>query len=214
MPEAEHFPTDATRYIEMPGGRRFYIDNPEFRIDDIAYGLGGQPRFNALAIRNEHDHYINVAEHSVRASYMILDYSLDELADNFTFTAEEELRRVAALTALMHDAPEAYIGDMPAPWKSLLPDYRNLEHAIWRQIVDWVAEEFVICMPYDLPALMKEVDWRCLFVETRECVQSQGKGWVKFEEYAPTLADPACYWWSPTEAEHQFLRRFHELTTF
>lgn len=214
MPDHNDFAEDA-RYMELPSGRRFYIDNPIFFIEDIAYTLAGQPRFNATARRNERDHSISVAEHSVRASYMILEYLDVNCGMEICAVFEgPDPARTAALTALMHDAPEAFIGDMPAPWKALLPDFRALEQRLWVDIVDWTVAETGFVMPYKLPQIMKEVDWRCLFVEARECMTTQGRGWVKYEEHAPTLSDAPCHWWSPEEATQQFLRRYYELITF
>jgi hypothetical protein len=44
------------------------------------------------------------------------------------------------LQGLMHDAPEAYIGDMVRPLKLSMPDYRVAEGRIW----DAVCERFGI----------------------------------------------------------------------
>lgn len=201
MPEATDFEAADSQYMEMPSGRRFYMSNPTFDIADIAYTLAGQPRFNGTARRNEKDHTINVAEHSVRASYMILEYEW-----HGAFPDD----RTAAMTALMHDATEAILGDVPGPWKILLPDFVKLEDYLWRSICDWVLEQYGIDMPREHVAVMKLVDWRCLFLEAREVMTSQGRDWVRYEN-RPTFGDAPIYWWSPCEAEDQFLRRFYEI---
>lgn len=39
------------------------------------------------------------------------------------------------LAGLLHDAPETYLGDMPAPLKAYCPDYCNLE-AFYHNVID------------------------------------------------------------------------------
>ena len=207
MPEAIDFENSASQYMEMPSGKWFYMAAPDFDIEDIAYTLAGQPRFNGTGARNQHDHSISVAEHSVRASYMILTQHNTRVA----FYND----RIAALTGLMHDVTEAFLGDVPGPWKALLPDFCKLEEYLWGKICEWINEEYGVTMPLELPPEMKYIDYRCLFLEAREVMQTQGRDWVMSdaEGVMPTTWDAPLYWWSPAEAEQQFLRRFYELVS-
>lgn len=50
------------------------------------------------------------------------------------------------LAGLLHDAPEAYLGDVPTPIKQLLPEYRKIEAELWRNIAT----------AYDLPLTLHE----------------------------------------------------------
>ena len=207
MPEAIDFAAVDSRYMEMPGGRKFYIDDPVFDINEIAYTLAGQPRFNGTGTRNQHDHQISVGEHSVRVSYM--------LAAEFNGTSDFVDQRTAAMTGLMHDATEAFLGDVPGPWKILLPDFCKLEAFLWEKLCDWIAEELAIYMPKEMPPQLKQADWRGLFLEAREVMTTQGRDWVMSDpQVMPGLDALPLHWWSPADAEAQFLRRFWEIADY
>lgn len=80
-------------------------------IEDIAWGLANTCRFGGQSLE-----FYSVAQHSVMASFFIAPEG-QRAAD---------LRR----EALMHDAAEAYIGDIPKPLKQLLPDYKVVEERV------------------------------------------------------------------------------------
>src|SRR5215213_11515028 len=71
-------------------------------IIDIAHALSNMCRY-AGHVRK----FYSVAEHSILASYYVFE---DE-----------------ALEALLHDATEAYLVDVPKPYKHMLPDYCKYE---------------------------------------------------------------------------------------
>ena len=74
-------------------------------LEDIAHGLAYQCRFNGQTKT-----FYSVAQHCL----MVADLVSDEL-------------RAAAL---LHDAAEAYLGDMVKPLKALIPDYGSIESAV------------------------------------------------------------------------------------
>jgi hypothetical protein len=53
---------------------------------------------------------------------------------------------------LLHDAPEAYLNDIPGPWKHLLPDYQALEERLLKHIFNCYN------VPYPLEPVVKWVD--------------------------------------------------------
>lgn len=96
--------------IGTRSGNHFDFERPstyDIKADDlikeIAYALCNIKRFTG------HTNY-SVAQHS----FMVSMY----------------LPTQDALMGLMHDAHEAYVGDVSGPLKSLLPDYRKLEEEV------------------------------------------------------------------------------------
>lgn len=83
-------------------GRAFDVLNPDgwsFRIVDIAQSLSNICRFGG------HVYKYNVADHSVRVMQRAI---------------EDDRGPVFQTAALMHDAAEAYLGDIPSPIKHLM----------------------------------------------------------------------------------------------
>lgn len=84
-----------------------------------------------------------------------------------------------ALAGLLHDATEAYCGDMIRPIKRALPAYRDMEKGIWYAI----ASRFGL--PNDLPAAVKEADDRMLVTERRDLLASHPAPWA--EEFSKRM---------------------------
>ena len=80
-------------------------------IEDIAHGLSNVCRF-----AGQIPEFYSVAHHSVLVHNRV----------------QKEFR----LQALLHDASEAYLGDMPSPIKRKLPAYKNVEKKLMKVIAD------------------------------------------------------------------------------
>lgn len=104
---------------------------------DIAHALACINRYQGHA-----PHPYSVAQHSVLAAMV----------------APREHR----LEALLHDAHEAYVGDVPRPLKRILPDYQALE----ARVAATVRRRFGL--PEVLSQEVEEVDTRLLVTEARE----------------------------------------------
>lgn len=120
--------TDDNPYITLQSGGKFYYkdpDNSDYTIEDIAWGLANTCRYTGQCTV----HY-SVAQHSLMMAALV--------PDNLK------------LEALMHDAQEAFMCDIPKPLKVLLPDYQSMEDAV----------ELSIRKRYGLPeAFSPEVRW-------------------------------------------------------
>lgn len=167
--------------IALRSGAYFDFLAPEssgFTIDDIAHGLSNVCRFAGQTRK-----FYSVAEHSVHVSRII----------GLRF----------AYAGLMHDAPEAFIGDIPKPLKNLLPDYANIEHRTE------VAVLSRFDVPFPLPPAVKLTDLAMLRAEQSQAMENED--FWGATEGAPA-ADVTLEFWSPDRAKFEFLRRFRELT--
>lgn len=93
------------------------IDSDKILLDDIAHHLSSYS-LNRFGGSLDLDIFYPVAQHSINMARWCLDQGLSvEIAK----------------AALMHDAAEAYLGDMVTGLKNMMPEYRKLEsqfHAI------------------------------------------------------------------------------------
>ena len=175
--------TNAT--IGLYSGGTFDILNPrpeDVRIEDIAHALSNQCRFTGHT-----KSFYSVAQHSVLASTLV--------------DGPDEL------WALLHDASEAYMGDMNRPLKHTpeMSRFRTAEKAAMT----------AICVHFGLdpkePASVKAIDRRLVVSEARDLLpRSHSEGWEFFQDVVPIpmTIEP----WGPVKAERKFLERFEELT--
>lgn len=103
------------QFITTCSGRILNLMDPDpdsIDIEDVATGLANNCRFSGqLPV-----HY-SVAAHSL----VMADLMDDEEAQRY---------------ALLHDASEAYIIDLPRPVKALCPDYKEVERRIQGAVMD------------------------------------------------------------------------------
>lgn len=133
--------------MQLFSGKPFFPLDPKAEdicIGDIAEALSKLCRYNGH-IRE----FYSVAQHSVILSYLV---------------PEED-----ALTALLHDATEAYVGDMVRPLKSLFPEFSEIEHKIWEVI----AQKYHL--KTEFPASIKDHDFRICFTERRDLLNYTGE---------------------------------------
>jgi uncharacterized protein len=169
-------------WIRTSTGRKYYPLDPRAEdvcLEDVAHHLSMICRYGGAPRR-----FYSVAEHSVLVSYMV--------------------KPEHALFGLLHDAQEAYLGDMVRPLKVQMPEYQEVEDLSWRV----VAEHFGL--PYELPLEVKKADTDILATE------KQALG-LLFDHMGldipavPPRVKVACM--PPEKAEQAFLERYKALTT-
>jgi hypothetical protein len=109
-----------------------------------------------------------------------------------------------ALAGLLHDAHEAFVGDVPTPLKQLLPQYKELE----QRVESAVLERFDLTRP--LHPSIKAADLKMLATERRDLLPPHDDEWVLLRGIEPCrdVIQP----WPPESARLAFLQRYYELT--
>jgi uncharacterized protein len=171
-------------FIETFTGRKFYFDRigeNDIGIVDIAHALANNCRFTGHT-----RHFYSVAQHCLLASkYAPPQY---------------------ALAALLHDASEAYVHDMPSPLKWFLAArgltvFKELEQDIESALFAY----YGVVFDEECAAAVKVVDRRMLSTETRDLMPT--KHWEgALDPYADRI-EPL----GPILPQDLFLERFFQL---
>lgn len=113
-----------------------------------------------------------------------------------------------ALAGLLHDATEAYCGDMIRPIKRKMPDYCHLEDLIWEVIAARYS------LPLVLPPEIKVADTRMLQTERRDLLAPHRWRWMEDQVADPTALpyDFHIDVWSPRLAFTRFMTNFYRLS--
>jgi uncharacterized protein len=171
--------------IQTFSGRRvnpFKPDPDEFDIEDIAHALANQCRFGGHCRA-----YYSVAQHSC----LLTDLVEAEHGD-----------AVAQRWALLHDAAEAYLVDLPHPLKhgsDLGRLFRQVEQPL----------QAAICQRFGLqgepPSRLREID-RALLATEKAALVRPAWDWPELQGIvAVTIAiDP----WLPPQAADEFITRY------
>lgn len=166
-------------WMQTYTGLKFWPLDPredEVDIRDIAHSLSMQCRYGGHSIR-----FYSVAEHSVLMSRMV---------------APEY-----AMWALLHDAAEAYLADVPRPLKRHLAGYKAAE----AKVMAAICAHFDL--PPEMPAAVHAADERILTDEVHQNLMPM--------EWHAAHNDPlgvVLQYWPPERAEHYFLDAFRKIT--
>lgn len=161
-------------------------DPAQIEIGDIAHGLSNICRFAGQCRE-----FYSVAQHSVLVSLAL---------EKEPGATVEDLR-----WGLLHDAAEAYTGDIPSPVKRLLNAFDEIEAAIlWA-----VASRFKLS-PESPPAIVLEVDRAALDIEIPALMPSKSSRWcgerARFGAW-PSVLRPQ----RPETARNLFMQRAADL---
>jgi len=176
---------DTTYWFESRTGKKIFPMHPDPQmvdIEDIGHSLANICRFGGHCRE-----FYSVAQHSVMVSALVPDH--------------------LAMHGLMHDAAEAYVGDMVRPLKAQLDQYNELEHEWMRAIYMKLCPELYDQLTEDDHNEIKEADNRALMYEASHLIQSRGKDW-EIDAY-PLIMPWVAY--DPVTAKKAFLRRWFTL---
>lgn len=165
-------------HITTYTGRSVMPLNPnpdDLDIEDIAHALSNSCRFTGHV-----KEFYSVAQHSYLCSTIVSD----ELA----------------LTALLHDASEAYLSDIARPIKQQ-PDFGDTYKKYEQKLEKALSERFKLQYPY--PDEIKWADNVLLRTEQRDLMPDEVEGYE-------VLNDPIQPW-LPEYSEIKFLTRYLEL---
>lgn len=169
--------------MQTHSGKAFTPLDPslgDIDIEDIAHALGNICRYGGHT-----RWFYSVAEHCVLMS--------------------EAVSPENAFWALMHDAAEAYVGDLIRPLKINLPEYREIEDNIMLAICTKFG------MDYDCPPEVKLADTRILHDERAVMLGTPSRAWVIDERSCEPLGVKVTGW-DPYTAKRAFMTRFRQVT--
>lgn len=134
-------------WIQTKSGKKFKFWEPDYRevsIDDIAHALSHLCRFNGHCNK-----FYSVAQHSVIVSRLCPpEYAME---------------------GLLHDATEAYCGDLIRPIKKFLPSFKEIEERIEKAV--W--KQFKLCKTKKCLSAVKNADNIALVTEARDLLSKK-----------------------------------------
>lgn len=166
-------------FVTTYSGAKFFIDEVNIQdipMYDIAHALSMNCRFNGHISK-----FYSVAEHSVNVSLLVPNYGLE---------------------ALLHDVSEAFLPDMPRPFKGMITGFDEYEYKIHTAF----AEHYGLQFP--LPAEVKYIDTNIVSDEAA-VLYPEPPEWINF--YDSVCPHSMIIGYSPEEACSYFMERFTEL---
>jgi hypothetical protein len=167
-------------WIQTFTGRQFWPLDPrpeELDIEDIAVALSRDCRYAGHCKR-----FFTVAEHSVH---------MTRVARSNGYNKRDQR------TALLHDASEAYLRDIPRPLKRWLRGYREIE----ARLMEAIAERFEIDWP--IPPYIKALDEAIGLDEVEQNMLPPPEAWARNFHSTKPLGVQLQYW-PPDEAFKHF----------
>lgn len=195
-------------YVPIQAGARFVdlmaMEPGDFDWPAIARTLSRLPRFNAWIMEGRGDPW-SVAQHCVVMCLLALSRRCREPVWLDPCSVPEvhgSDAREAGFLALIHDAPEAYTGDLCSPLKAWCPQFKDIEAAVF--------ESMLLDLSF-WPTLRV-----CDEIKALDLAVGNGEARALFD--SPPWADGPCWeivervpCWTREEAEAAWLRLFEVL---
>jgi len=159
----------------------------EVHISDIAHHLSNLCRFTGGTAS-----FYSVAQHSVHVHDMLLD----------------EYGPAIAAWGLLHDASEAYLGDVARPTKYALEGFGDAYRVVEARLMRVIAERFNL-VPATEPSVVKVADDRMLATELRDLMPRTSDPRFDASEFVGPY-EWGVETWSPEVARTEFLTRFYQ----
>jgi 5'-deoxynucleotidase YfbR-like HD superfamily hydrolase len=151
-------------WMEIYSARKFWVLDPqpeEILITDIAHALSQICRFNGHT-----KYFYSVGQHSLNCA---------------EFLRQEGYDKKYQLYALLHDASEAYICDIPRPVKPLIQGY----HVVEEKLQNAIYNKFGLEIPSDFDSqIIKFADDTILMLEATTLMNSVDN-WIKTFKETP-----------------------------
>jgi hypothetical protein len=192
---------------------------------DIAWALGGLPRFTAHTSK-----FYSVAEHCCHVSDWVMSRPMVRVDEGEWVLGETDdqpgTRRVSrfsrqqlalALWGLLHDAAEAYTGDISSPMKQALRilnpgasgSFKAIERGLNEAIFTALGVSGLVAI--EEPEVIKRIDRRLLVDERSALLPRQSRTWSEAVEGQEPLG-VVIGGWDREDARHQWLFRLDQLT--
>ena len=167
-------------------GRYYDFLNPS--LDGISVACLARALSRLCRFTGHTTQFYSVAEHSVWVSLLVPS--------------------TLARQALVHDLHEALVGDVSTPLKALIPGYRAIEQAAWRQVA-------LLCdVPVEVHPLVKRADLMMLAAERRLLMPRDQEDWEILKGIPDILVDhPGLHLGKdPNDAFRFFMNRYQTVT--
>lgn len=152
--------------LETVSGVMFDVMNPQpemVNFEDIAWSLSRQARFNGHTTSLVP---YSVAQHSIMVAKRVAKHCPKDCN-------QADLVRAA----LLHDAPECYISDIPSPIKHI-PGFREQIKSIEDKILTVILNKLNVPQPSESGwHCIEEADMWCRAVEAHAFMYSRGRDW-------------------------------------
>ncbi len=161
------------------------LKTKDIAIEDIAHGLS-----NCCRYVGQCSEFYSVAEHSYRMAQ---------------YLEAQGRKKPLCLLALLHDASEAYLGDLHTDLKAILPEYKALEKQVMSLILRryncWSAPTS------DYMKIVKDLDIKIRTAEVEYLLTGVDAFSWKLVPFDYKIVSTA----SPGKAESEFLKMFDKL---